>query len=59
MRRSLTVVVGSNAIEGIDVCLSVVSVVCCQIKIFVTVRSLVQRSRIEYVCVMECDKGQK
>ena len=35
-------------------CLSVVSVVCCQVEVFATGWSLVQRSPTEYICVCVC-----
>jgi hypothetical protein len=38
-----------------DVCLSVVSVVCCQVEVSATGRSLVQRIPTECV-VSECDR---
>ena len=34
--RSLAGIVGSNVAGGIDVCLSVVSVVCCQVEVSAT-----------------------
>jgi hypothetical protein len=51
--RSLTVIVGSNPAGGHG-CLSVVSVVCCQVEVSATGWSLVQRSPTD--CdVSECD----
>jgi hypothetical protein len=38
-----------------SVSLSVVSVVCCQIEVFATGRSLVQRSPAECLCLICCD----
>jgi len=37
-------------------CMSVVSVVCCQVEVSAMGRSLVQRSSTECVCVIECDQ---
>jgi hypothetical protein len=34
--RSLTGIVGSNPARGMDVCLSLVSVVCCQVEVSAT-----------------------
>jgi hypothetical protein len=54
--RSLGEFVGSNSAGGMDVCLSVVSVVCCQIEVCKTGRSLVQRSPTDCgvsLCVMK------
>jgi hypothetical protein len=45
--RSLAGIVGWNATEVMDVCLCLVSVVCCQVEISATGRSLVQRSSTE------------
>jgi len=39
-------------------CLSVVGVVCCQVEVSASGRSLVQRSSIECVCVSECDREE-
>jgi hypothetical protein len=39
--------------------LSLVNVVCCQVEVFTTDRSLVQRSPAKYVCVIECDQVQQ
>ena len=51
--RSIAGIVGSNPAGG-QGCLSVVSVVCCQVEVSVTDRSLVQRGPTE--CgVSECD----
>ena len=50
--RSLAGIAGSNPAEGM---LSVVSVVCCQVEVSVTSRSLVQRSPT-YCGVSECDR---
>jgi len=36
-----------------------VSVICCQVEVFATGRSLVQRSHSEYVCVIECCQVQQ
>jgi hypothetical protein len=44
--RSLAWIAGSNSAEG-HVCLSLVSVVCCQVEVSAKGRSLVQRSRTE------------
>ena len=53
--RSLAVIVGSNPAGGMDV-LSLVSVVCCQVKVSATGWSLVQRIPTER-CVSEvCDR---
>jgi hypothetical protein len=52
--RSLVGIAGSNPARGHG-CLSLVSVVCCQVDVSVTCRSLVQRSPTE--CgVSECDR---
>jgi hypothetical protein len=50
--RSLAGIVGSTPAGDLDVCLSVVSVVCCQVS--ARARSLVQRIPTEYG-VSECD----
>ena len=42
--RSPAEIVGSNPTGGMSVCLSVVSVVCCEVEVSATVWSLVQRS---------------
>ena len=44
-----------------DICLSLVSVVYCQVEVSVTGRSLIQRSSTVrvYVCVIVCDKLQQ
>jgi uncharacterized membrane protein YccC len=47
---SLAGVVGSNLTDGYG-CLSLVSVVCCQVEVSATGRSLVQRGSTECVCV--------
>ena len=44
--RSLAGIEGSNP-AGVNGCLSVVSVVCCQVDVSATGRSLVQRSRTD------------
>ena len=49
--RSLAGTTGSNPVGGIDVCLSFVSVVGCQVEFSTTGRSPVQRSLTECVCV--------
>jgi hypothetical protein len=51
--RSLAAFAGSNTVEGMDVCLRV-SVVCCQVEVSATGRSLVQRRSTEFG-VSECD----
>jgi hypothetical protein len=52
--RSLTRIMGSNPTGGHG-CLSLVSVVCCQVEVSATIWSLVQRSPTE--CgVSECDR---
>jgi hypothetical protein len=43
---------------GGDVCLSLLSVVCCQVEVSATGRSVVQRSATERACVIECDQVQ-
>ena len=48
--RSLAGIVGSNPSMG-HICLSVVSVVCCQVQVSATGRSLVQGSPTECVCI--------
>ena len=57
--RSLPGIVGSNPAGGMDV-LSVVSVLCCQVEVYTTGRSLLQRMSTECgcVCVIECDQMQ-
>jgi hypothetical protein len=52
--RSLAGIVGSNPAKGHG-CLSLVSVVCCQVEVCATGLSLVQRSPTEYG-VSECDR---
>jgi hypothetical protein len=47
--RSLAGIVGSNPTKGLDV--SLVSVVCCQVDVPATGRSLVQRNPTVFVCV--------
>jgi len=42
--------------QGTCVCLSVLSVVCCQVEVSATDWSLVQRSLTKWVCVFECDR---
>jgi hypothetical protein len=56
--RALAGIVGSNPTGGMDVCL--VQCLCCQVEIFATGRSLIQRSPTDW-CVLECDqmKSQK
>jgi len=51
--RSLAAIVGSSTVGGMDICLSVVSVVCCQGEVSATGRSFVQSSSRERqkVCV--------
>ena len=50
--RSVTVIAGSNTAKGMDT--SLASVVCCQVEVSSTERSLVQRSPTE--CgVSDCD----
>jgi hypothetical protein len=48
-------IVGSNPAGGMDVCVSVVSVVCCQVEVSAASLSLVQRSPTE-CCVSECER---
>jgi hypothetical protein len=48
--RSLAGVVGSNPNGGMNVCLFS-SVVCCQVEVSATGRSLVESSPTDYVCV--------
>ena len=48
-------IAGSNTAEGHG-CLSLVTVVCCQVLVSTTGRSLVQRSPTQYE-VSECDQG--
>jgi hypothetical protein len=56
---SLAGIVGSNS-AGEHGCLSLVSVVCCQVEVSATGRSLVQGVlRNVCVCVIECDQGQQ
>jgi hypothetical protein len=52
--RSLAGIAGSNPTGGHG-CLSLVSVVCCQVEVSATGRSLVQGSPVECV-VTECDR---
>jgi hypothetical protein len=54
--RSLTRIVGSNPTRGMDVCLSLVSVVCCQVEVSATSWSLVQRSLTECGVSKKCDR---
>ena len=54
--RSLGGTAGSNPAGGTDV--SLVSVVCCQVEVSATSRSLVQRDPTECVCVAECGQVQ-
>jgi hypothetical protein len=51
--RTLTWIAGSNPAGGMDV--SLVSVVCCQVEVFASSRSLVQRIPTECVWVIQCD----
>jgi hypothetical protein len=51
--RSLAGIAGSNLTGDMDVCL-LVSIACCQVEVFVTGQSLVQRSPTESG-VSECD----
>ena len=44
---------GSMATVGMDVSLSLVNVVCCQVKFSVTGRSFVQRGPTECVCFID------
>jgi len=53
--RSLSGIPCSNPVEGHG-CLSVVSIVCCYVKVSATGRSLVQRSPTE--CISVTDRGQ-
>jgi hypothetical protein len=53
--RSLAGIAGSNPIGCMDVCLSLVSVVCCQVEVAASGLSLAQRSPT--ACgVSECDR---
>jgi hypothetical protein len=52
--RTLAGIVGSNPAGGMDVSLSLVSVVCCQVEVCALGWSLVQSSRTE--CVFHCDR---
>jgi hypothetical protein len=52
---SLAGILGWNPAGNMDA-LSLVSVVCCQVEVSATGRSLVQRSPTEW-CVSECDRG--
>jgi hypothetical protein len=55
--RSLAGIAASNSAGGMSVCLSlVIVVVCCQVEVSATDRSLVQRSPTESG-VPECDLG--
>jgi hypothetical protein len=56
--RTLAGITCSNP-AGEHGCLSVVSVVCCQVEVSATGRSLVQRSPTECVWVIECDEVQQ
>jgi hypothetical protein len=40
-------------------CLSLVSVVCWEVEVSATIRSLVYRSPTEYMCVIVCDQVQQ
>jgi hypothetical protein len=48
--------VGKSPAGGMDVCLSLVSVVCCQVEVSATGLSLVQRSPTECSVSSECDR---
>jgi hypothetical protein len=50
--RSLAANVNSNSVGGMDICLSLVNVVCCQVEVSATGRSLVQRNHT--VCMCAC-----
>ena len=54
--RSLVGIVISNPARGHG-CLPLVSVVCCQVEIYASVRSPVQRSPTECGVSNECDRG--
>ena len=56
--RSLAGIAGSNPAGGHG-CLSPVSVVCCQVEVSATGRSLVQRSPTDCVCVTVCASNLK
>jgi hypothetical protein len=53
--RSLAGTESSNPAGG----MSSANIVCCHIEVSATGRSLVQRSRIDSACVIECDKVQQ
>jgi hypothetical protein len=53
--RSIAGISGSNPTEGMDVCLSLVSAVCCQVEVLASDWSLVERSTTEWG-VSECDR---
>jgi hypothetical protein len=55
--RSLGGTASSNLAGG--ACLYVVSVVCCQVEVIATGRSLVQRSPTDCVSVVECGQVQQ
>ena len=55
--RSLAGIVGSNPTKGMDV--SLVSVVCCQVEVPATGRSLVQRNTTLCVCVSLSDQVRR
>jgi hypothetical protein len=52
--RSLAGITGSSLTGSMDVCLSLVIVVCCQVEVSATGRSTVQRSATQCVCVRAC-----
>ena len=56
--HSLAGIVNSNPAGGHG-CLSGANVVCCLVEVSATGRSLVQRSRIDSECVIECDRMQQ
>jgi len=53
--RSLAGVVGYHFAESMSVCLSVVTVVCCQLEVSATGRSVIQSSPTECVNVCVCE----
>ena len=57
--RSLAGTVGSNPTRGMDICLLLVMcVLCFQVDVSVTGRSLVQRSPTSLMCVCVCVRDQ-
>jgi hypothetical protein len=54
--RPFVGIVDLNPAKDMDVCLSVVSVVCCQVEVSAMVCTVVQRSPTEHVCALSVIK---